>query len=53
MDRLRADNEYAVNIKAEMETAYLHEKAERIHEQMLESNSSPRWGPPPSSVLSK
>lgn len=35
-DRLRADNEYAVNIKAEMEIAYLHEKTDRIYEQMLE-----------------
>lgn len=35
-DRLRADVEYDVNIKAEMEVAYLHEKTDRIYEQMLE-----------------
>lgn len=35
-DRLRADIEYEVNIKAEMEVAHLHEKTDRIYEQMLE-----------------
>lgn len=35
-DRVRADIEYEVNIKAEMEVAHLHEKADRIYENMLE-----------------
>ena len=36
-DRIRSDIEYAVNIKAEMEIAHLHEKTDRLHEQMLEN----------------
>ncbi len=35
-DRVRADIEYEVNIKAELEIAHLHEKADRIHTEMLE-----------------
>jgi uncharacterized membrane protein len=34
-DRVRADVEYDVNIKAELEVAQLHEKADRIYEQMM------------------
>ena len=35
-DRVRSDIEYEVNIKAELEVAHLHEKTDRIHEEMLE-----------------
>ena len=35
-DKVRADVEYDVNIKAELEIAHLHEKTDRIYEQMLE-----------------
>ncbi len=35
-DHIRSDVEYDVNIKAELEIAYLHEKTERIQEQMLD-----------------
>jgi uncharacterized membrane protein len=34
-DKVRADIEYEVNIKAEMEVAYLHDKADHLHEEML------------------
>jgi|ERR1044072_299704 uncharacterized membrane protein len=34
-DKVRADIEYDVNIKAEMEVAYLHDKADHLHEEML------------------
>ena len=34
-DMVRADIEYDVNIKAEMEVAYLHDKADHLHEEML------------------
>ncbi|MBV8859731.1 MAG: DUF1003 domain-containing protein [Acidobacteria bacterium] len=34
-DKVRADIEYEVNIKAEMEIAHLHEKTDHIHEEML------------------
>jgi uncharacterized membrane protein len=34
-DRVRSDIEYEVNIKAEMEVAHLHEKTDRIYENML------------------
>jgi CRP/FNR family cyclic AMP-dependent transcriptional regulator len=34
-DRVRADIEYDVNIKAELEVAHLHEKTDRIYEEML------------------
>ncbi len=34
-DRVRADVEYDVNVKAEMEVAHLHEKTDRIYESML------------------
>ena len=35
-DRVRSNIEYEVNIKAELEVAHLHEKADRIYENMLE-----------------
>jgi uncharacterized membrane protein len=35
-DKIRADIEYDVNIKAELEIAHLHEKVDHIHEQLLE-----------------
>jgi len=35
-DRIRADVEYEINLKAELEVAHLHEKADKIHEDMLE-----------------
>jgi uncharacterized membrane protein len=35
-DRVRADIEYDVNIKAELEIAHLHEKTDRIYSEMLE-----------------
>ena len=35
-DKIRADIEYDVNIKAELEIAHLHEKVDHVHEQMLE-----------------
>lgn len=35
-DHLRSDIEYDVNIKAEMEIAELHQKTDRMNEQMLE-----------------
>jgi uncharacterized membrane protein len=34
-DRVRSDIEYEVNIKAELEVAHLHEKTDRIYEDML------------------
>jgi CRP/FNR family cyclic AMP-dependent transcriptional regulator len=34
-EKVRADIEYDVNIKAEMEVAYLHDKADHLHEEML------------------
>lgn len=34
-DRVKSDIEYEVNIKAELEVAHLHEKADRIYEDML------------------
>jgi CRP/FNR family cyclic AMP-dependent transcriptional regulator len=34
-DRVRADIEYEVNIKAELEVAHLHEKTDRVYEEML------------------
>jgi uncharacterized membrane protein len=34
-DRVRADIEYEVNIKAELEVAHLHEKTDRVYESML------------------
>lgn len=33
-DKIRADIEYDVNVKAEMEVAHLHEKVDHIHEQL-------------------
>jgi uncharacterized membrane protein len=35
-DRVRSDIEYETNIRAELEVAHLHEKTDRIHEQMLD-----------------
>jgi CRP/FNR family transcriptional regulator, cyclic AMP receptor protein len=35
-DHVRSDVEYEVNIKAELEIAHLHEKADRIYSDMLE-----------------
>jgi uncharacterized membrane protein len=35
-DRIRADIEYDVNVKAEQEVAYLHEKTDRIYETMVD-----------------
>jgi len=35
-DRVRSDIEYEVNIKAELEVAHLHEKTDRIYEDMLD-----------------
>jgi uncharacterized membrane protein len=34
-DKVRADIEYEVNIKAELEVAHLHEKTDRLYEEML------------------
>ncbi len=34
-DKYRSDIEYEVNIKAELEVAHLHEKTDRIYEQMM------------------
>jgi CRP/FNR family cyclic AMP-dependent transcriptional regulator len=34
-DRVRGDIEYEVNIKAELEVAHLHEKTDRIYENMM------------------
>jgi uncharacterized membrane protein len=34
-DKVRADIEYNVNIKAELEIAHLHEKTDRIYENMM------------------
>src|SRR5262249_25618217 len=35
-DRVRSDIEYEVNIKAELEIAHLHEKTDRVLEEMLQ-----------------
>jgi CRP/FNR family cyclic AMP-dependent transcriptional regulator len=35
-DRIRADIEYEVNLKAELEVAHLHEKTDQMHEEMLD-----------------
>ena len=35
-DHIRSDIEYEINIKAELEVQHLHEKTDRIYEQMLE-----------------
>ena len=34
-DRVRSDIEYDINVKAELEVAHLHEKTDRMYEQML------------------
>lgn len=34
-DKVRADIEYEVNIKAELEVAHLHEKTDRMYEKMM------------------
>jgi CRP/FNR family transcriptional regulator, cyclic AMP receptor protein len=52
-DRVRNDIEYDINLKAELEVAHLHEKVDRLYEQMqhrmhgLERSSSPRRSLPP------
>ena len=38
-DKIRADIEYDVNVKAELEVAHLHEKVDHLHEQILEQLS--------------
>jgi len=35
-DRIRSDIEYEINLKAELEVAHLHEKTDRLYEEMLE-----------------
>lgn len=35
-DRIRSDVEYEINLKAELEVAHLHEKTDRIYEEMAE-----------------
>ncbi|MGE0546915.1 MAG: DUF1003 domain-containing protein [Kofleriaceae bacterium] len=35
-DRIRSDIEYEVNLKAELEVAHLHEKTDRMYEDMLD-----------------
>ena len=35
-DRIRADVEYEINLKAELEVQHLHEKTDKIHEDMLD-----------------
>jgi CRP/FNR family transcriptional regulator, cyclic AMP receptor protein len=35
-DRIRSDIEYEVNLKAELEIGHLHEKSDRMHEEMLD-----------------
>ena len=35
-DRIRSDVEYEINLKAELEVSHLHEKTDRIYEEMLE-----------------
>ena len=35
-DRIRSDVEYDINLKAELEVAHLHEKTDRIYEELLE-----------------
>jgi uncharacterized membrane protein len=39
-DHVRSDIEYEVNIKAELEVAHLHEKTDRIYENMMSGFSS-------------
>lgn len=39
-DRVRSDIEYEVNIKAELEIAHLHEKTDRMYENMMARFSS-------------
>ena len=34
-DHVRSDVEYEINVKAELEVAHLHEKTDRMYEQML------------------
>ena len=35
-DRVRSDVEYEINVKAELEVAHLHEKTDRLREDMLD-----------------
>ncbi len=39
-DRIRADIEYDVNLKAELEVAHLHEKVDHLHAELLSRLSS-------------
>ena len=41
-DRVRSNIEYEVNIKAELEVAHLHEKSDRIYENMMNELASIR-----------
>jgi uncharacterized membrane protein len=38
-DRVRSNIDYEVNVKAEMEVAFLHEKTDRLYEKMQEQFS--------------
>lgn len=46
-DRVRNDIEYRVNLKAELEVAYLHEKVDQHHEQVLARLAALESSPPP------
>jgi uncharacterized membrane protein len=35
-DRIRSDVEYEINLKAELEVSHLHEKTDRIYEEMVD-----------------
>ena len=35
-DRIRSDVEYEINLKAELEVAHLHEKTDKIYEEMVD-----------------
>jgi CRP/FNR family transcriptional regulator, cyclic AMP receptor protein len=35
-DRVRSDIEYEINVKAELEVAHLHEKTDRLHEDLVD-----------------
>lgn len=57
-DAIRNNIEYEVNLKAELEVAHLHEKSDRMHEEMLDRfariekalNLAPRTSKPMSAV---
>jgi CRP/FNR family transcriptional regulator, cyclic AMP receptor protein len=44
-DKVRADIEYEVNIKAELEIAHLHEKTDRLYEKMMARFERQEKGP--------